>query len=269
MSQFGRRSMTWQQTVGVLLVIAAFIFAIMAFGEGSDLDGVRDIGRYGLAITIPLAIFLFAWNYRATHRPDEHPDILSQLVAPEQILQAGASHFAVLPRQEGACLRVSVMIQNTRAGAGRFHLTLKRKGSVFTSATPPLPGALWVDVGGASVVFADALVRLPPMHAASNLAFFLEPSFRAKGRQIRFARRAGVERRVHPVMTASLLFTGTLLTGGGITCTVPLTAVSDADAADSTDWYNWRAAEVWSPDDPVDVDIVAARLADRPTEEAV
>lgn len=269
MSQFAHRTMTWQQTVCVLLVLAALIFAVMAFGEGSDLDNVRDIGRYGLALTIPLFVVLLAWHFRTTRGTDKYPDILSQMVPPEQIFQEGASHFWLLARQEGANLRVSVLIQSMRAGPGRFRLKLKQKGTMFTSTTPALPRPLVCDVPGAAVVFADTSIRLPAAQTPSKLTFFLEPSFRGKGRFVRFARRGVVTKRVNTGMTLGLLLTGTLYAGGGTTCTVQLAPVGAEDATAPTDWYDWRAAEVWSPGDPVDVDTAAARLAERPTQEAV
>jgi hypothetical protein len=269
MSQFAHRSLTWQQTLCVLLALAAVTFSVMAFGKGSDLDGVRHIGRYGLAITVPLFAVLLVSHFRATRRPDEYPDILSQLVPVEEIFEEGPSHFWFTARQEGQNLRVSVLVQNKRAGPGRFRLKLKHKGTMFTSGARSLPSPLICDVGGAAVVFADTSFPLPQLHAPSSLTFFIEPSFRAKGRSVRFARRGVVTKRVSTGVTLGLLLTGTLYAGGGTTCTVDLAPVGADETAAESDWYDWRAAHVWSPDDPVPVDVVVTRLQVRPTQEAV
>jgi hypothetical protein len=258
----GGKPLTWQQVLAILVFIACFAFVVMAFGQGADLDPVRGIGRYGIAVCAPVFVALLVWHWRATHRPDLEPDVLAQLVPPLSQMQVGRAHLFVSGQQDGRGVHLLVLVQNLCDGDGELRLNLRPKTS--RGGGRLIVPELRCQVPGTALLAARILVGVGPMDRPRTVQAYVDASFSSSGRQVRFGRRSAVTQRVSPALTAGLLLTGAVVAGGGTLLTLqlqPLPSQPDAaDAAPQPEQYAWDAQVLWSPQRRAPVEQIAAEL---------
>jgi hypothetical protein len=206
----GDKPLTWQQ---VLIVLLGFVFAVasvMLFAPS-----VGDDVRHGAAAVAPtsaiLIVLLYRWHVKANTRPDLEPDVLATLVDASDILQVGATHFAIVGNPDG---RLSVFVQNLYDSRTAFGLRLlPTKGRDLLVAVVP---ALDVSVPPSTVVEFTLALPLKTVSTPSWLKLAIEATARTDGgRKVRFARRTAATRRVRGITTAAVALIGAVYGGGG------------------------------------------------------
>ena len=237
------RALTWQQVVAILAGIAAFMFGIFAFGQGRDLDPMRPAMRIWFGISALILVACLIWHFRRTGRKDLLPDLLAQRVPAATILELGRCHLHLTSATRGKVLYIQGLVQNLNDGPGRLELRFIDRTSVRSQrATVP---DLICDVPGAAVVAFDG--RFPSGGAVGQThKVFIEGRFRGSGRQVRFARRRALSKRVSPMMTIFALFAGTLYTGGGTFLTFTIQDGSGPPARGPVNGQ-WNTTPVWLP----------------------
>jgi hypothetical protein len=274
MAHFGHKPLTWQQVLSVVLVLAALIFAILAYG-GNIEPQLRPLGRIGLWSSVAAIVLLLGWHNRRSKRPDLMPDVLAAVFSPDAVLQLGDVHIAVASQQHGPWLVLRLFLQNLRDGLGFLELRMQPRG---TGVLPTGDGGasllqhgvptLSCDVPGGAVVEVAVVLPLRPPAAPTSITLFLSGKFHGAGRRVRFGRRGAVTERVKPGMTLALLAVGHLHAGGGTYVTLPVAPTRDLppfDPALPPEAGEWRRTTVWSPENPASPDDVAAYLR-RPLE---
>jgi hypothetical protein len=240
----GERPMTWQQAVAVLAVIPTFLFVILLFAEGEDAQRLRHSAWLGLPASAAAVIFFTLWHFRRIRRPDLFPDILAQMVPQEQILQVGRCHLYIAARPCGIGVEVGVFIQNLTDGLGILRLQFK----------PPF--SVW----GRSVIIPELECEVPPgavIHAHGRFAsdfdrssvqkVYLEGNFYSTGKQVRFARRSVITRRMNPLLNLGLLLASHYHRRGGVYIEItPDAQVSGDETVDFDE--QWTTSLIWSPE---------------------
>ena len=241
-----QRPVTWQEVVLVFLGLALFGGAILAWVPDIQ-PGVREIGKWILAIVIPLMIIVAVSDYRRLHRKDLFPDVLATLVSPEQIFQSGDAHFAISGVQEGDAIRFVCLVQNLYDSENHFRLALRSEsgGEWLAYELPEL--LITLPAGAVMQAKLHMPLRLADKHGALKL-LISGRSGAARGRQIRFARRNAITMRVHPGVKVALLVTGHVVHGGGTFLTIPLggsfrSQIAERDYAPAV----WETVAIWQP----------------------
>jgi hypothetical protein len=241
-----QRPVTWQEVVLVFLGLALIGGLILAWMPDIE-PGVREIGKWILAIVIPLMIVVGVSEYRRLYRKDLFPDVLATLVPPEQIFQAGDAHFAITGDQEGEALRLVCLVQNLYDSENHFRLTLRPEsgGDWLAYELPEL--LITLPAGAVTQAKLHMPLRLADKHGALKLLISAK-SKASRGRQVRFARRNAITMRVHSGVKLALLFTGHVVHGGGAFLTIPLggyfqSRIAEHDYAPAV----WETAVIWQP----------------------
>lgn len=235
------------RSLAILAGIAAGFFAIFAFGQGRDLDPMRPAMRIWFAIALAICLGATVWHFRRTRRADLVPDVLASLMPIESILEVGRCHLTIAARMSGSIVEIEGYAQNLNDGPGLLELT-------FIDRSPRPPGRrlqippLTCKVPPAAVVrFTGRFLCYGPVGRLYQV--YLEGRYEARGRQVRFARRKVLSKRVSPAITAAALAAGTIYAGGGFF----LSFTVDTDVAGSPvlpDKPRWAATAFWLPPAP-------------------
>jgi hypothetical protein len=254
----GKKPLTWQQVLIVLLCIVLFVGLILAFGANID-PPQRRTGGYILAVTITLIVALAVWHVRANNRPDIQPDILAQIVDKRAILQAGSgAHVWLSTTQEQGVLIILCLFQNLIDAETHVEIDLQPdQGGKFVGFVPVLSAIL----NPSQVGRASICVPLRPVDQPSTLRFVIRATSRAqKGERVRFARRTAVTKRVSPALTGALLLAGHYHGGGGTFLNVALQPFSPTAPLPRPAPREWELASLWNVGEPADGRRLAALL---------
>jgi|SRR5688572_539328 len=256
-----QKSLTWQQTACILLAIVIFVFVVMRFG-GDISDEARQVGLYGLAVTVPLFVLVLVSHFRRVRKSDIYPDLLATIVPVQSIMQAGQCHFHI----ESGCLAngeimIGVLAQNLLDAEGT--LQLRFKSSVRSVDVP----ALHCVLPPAGIVRATMRFMTEATEKPYQFRLALLADHKGKGMAIRFGRRGTVTRRVNPAVTTIALLGGVVYAGGGTYLTLQVPAHSVPPELRQAPPASWELEEIWSAEDWPDVDVFRARLTGAATTE--
>lgn len=216
----------------------------MAWG-GNIPEHVRQPGIFIFAASLLLIAAFGVWDYRVLRRKDVVPDILADQFPPQAIFQVGKSHFVFFGEQQGSELVLTCIVQNLYDGANTFALTAQPVSGAHM-LVGELP-ELRITVEPSAVVSASLRMPLRASESTGDVRIRVSGSSRARGRQVRFARRTAVTAHVPIGLTAALAVTGAIVHGGGTFITVPVVAALGATDESSSPSAAWTTALVWEP----------------------
>jgi hypothetical protein len=240
----GERPVTWQQAVSVLAAFAVGIFAILMFSEGEGAQELHRSASVGLLLsTAVLAIFTY-WHFHRIRKPDLVPDILAQMVPVDQIRQIGRCHLYIAVRPRGVGVEVGVFAQNLTDGLGTLRLRFVPTFSIIGRSIV-IP-ELECDVPPAAVVHAHGCFA-SDYDRSSTQRLYAEGEFYSAGKQIRFARRSVITKRMSLFLSLGLGLTGHYHRRGGVYIEI---GPDPANSADQAVDFNgqWTTSLTWSPD---------------------
>lgn len=236
-------ALTWQQIVAIVAGAPAIILGILAFAPGEDIDPSRNTFRVLFAVNVLICIGAAIWHVRRAHRADLQPDILAQMVPVSSILELGRCHLYLLFRTAGNVVEIKGYCQNLNDGRGKLHLGFVDRSSARSDRLR-IP-ALVCDLPPAAVVQVEGRFACGGP-AGRVYSVSLEGRFQSSGRQVRFARRRVMSKRVSPFITAAALLGGTLYDGGGTFLSFTVTSDFEAALTDDGDGH-WRVTPTWLP----------------------
>jgi hypothetical protein len=237
-------ALTWQQIVAILVGIPTAIVGMLLFAP--DLAPNRPTLAINFGIGLLICVGFTLWHRRRVHRSDLHPDVLTTLVPAHLILELGRCHLYSAARMWGNMVEIAGYAQNLNDGPGRLELTFVDRSSLWNDRVviPPLV----CDIPPAAVVqFGGRFLCSGPVGRTYKV--FLEGRYQAGGRQVRFARRRVLSKRVNPATTAFALTMGALYVGGGTS----LSFVVQADRPTAPPPLGdapWTSTPVWLPPAP-------------------
>lgn len=236
-------ALTWQQIVAIIAGVPSIILGILAFAPGEDVDPSRNAIRVLFAVSVLICVGATIWHVRRAYRADLQPDILAQMVPASSILELGRCHLYLIFRTAGNVVEIKGYCQNLNDGPGKLDLAFVDRSSArsdrlgIPSLVCDLPPAAVVQVEGRFACGGPA---------GRVYRVSLEGRFQSSGRQVRFARRRVMSKRVSPFMTAAALLGGTIYDGGGTFLSFTVQgdfATVLTDGGDS----QWRITPTWLP----------------------
>jgi len=259
------KALTGRQIVIVLLCIVVFGGVVAALGaeeqpDPSTASRVTMISGCAVAaLAVGTIIALAVGDYRASHRHDVEPDVLSSLVPADQLLQVGRCHLWITAKKREDRLRIVVLLQNLfdSENAVDLELDARNHGGLLQA---PIPDMV-VAIPPSAVVEAAIEVPLTITGSTRKLKFALKGKSRTVGgRQVRFRRRNAITQPVHPLVQIGGLLVGRLMWGGGtfLTATVAPAPVN-ASASPAASSGNWTFTTLWLPGE--DAAVAATRIA--------
>ena len=250
----GQKYLTWQQVVAILCVPALLVGAGLAFGPNTS-RGDRSAGWWIIIVALPTLLGVIASHRLTYHRRDLVPDILIQIVDPQRVLQLDDAHVWLGAAQAGPFLAVTVVVQNLRDGPGDLRLKLRPESgrACLACGVPEVP----IPLEAAEVAAAVIAFPLCALDQPASIKFSVGGRCKTGGPRVRFARRAAVTTRVHPIFTILAALAGHIVHGGGTFLEARLTPVP-SPPGDSK--LRCSAATVWAPRDPVEPAVVVERL---------
>jgi hypothetical protein len=243
-------ALSWQQVVGIVLLMGALILGFAACVRLEDEDP-KWVASYRLNMGIACAVcatisaFFFVWHVRNTRRSDIYPDVLERLMGADRVCEINTLHFWAAGRQlgdGGSQARVVVVLQNVYEGPCEGRLQLNAKGT--TIKIPRASEPLMFRMAGAEVL---ACWRDLPVPVTGALSFGFDLTIRKpKSRRVRFRRRTAI--RTDSASTALLvtgLMAGHIAYHGGSRLEFPLVA-PPADALATASPTEWMTMSLWS-----------------------
>jgi len=237
------RALTWPQLIAFLAAFAGFIFGIMAFGSNIDSEKIRHIGRMGLPVSLAVAVTFTIWHLRAVRKPDSQPDVLAQFLPSRSIIQLGDCHLSFGASATDTHLEIVGFVQNLNEGVGSLRLRFTSPSFTLKNSIDVRP--LECRVGASGVI--EARCKAPHRLASGKQQrIYVDGTFHAKGKRVRFGRRRALTRRTSPWVTAIALLGGHLHVGGGYVLTFTPGETKDADA-EVISSEEWIVQEIWRP----------------------
>jgi len=252
----GNKPLTWQQIWLVILSPFLFSATILALASVGDTAASR-IAWPVFGGLLAIVVLLIVLHVRRSRANDIEPDILALMVGPENVMHLGDAHLYVSATQVPEGLSLLLLIQNVRAGEGKFRLSFGSDGNRDLLATD-VPTAA-VKLGPAAVAIGMCVVPLAS-ESGGSFAMALSGKCKMKGSLVRFVRRTAVTKKVNPALTGLALGAGHLIIGGGTFLRHRLAPAPLPATPLSEDQVEWNFGLIWEPGDPATPDAVQARL---------
>ena len=251
----------WYEAFAFLGALFIVMRVIVAAPRAAP-PGIVSFLDYTMIAAIPmLGIGVLTWVRAATRR-DIETNVLEALVGEMNIREFGDGQFTFwLSQIDPSHLRITVLVQNARAGEAVVHLVL----NAHQGAGYLLHHGCAIDLrlAGAELVAACAVLPLKERDDDVRLSFSVDGHCRARGRRVRFGRYPLIEKPKSAAILAMGVIGGHIFLGrGGSRLAVDLEA--GPRAATNHLPIRWRV--LWRPADPVDLDAVRRRLEELTSE---
>jgi hypothetical protein len=254
----GETSVKWMHfpaALFLLIALAALMYEIGTIprrrvrsdaASAAHANEVITLQRTIIATFGSLSLATFAWSFCRRRPADIQPDFLAQIFPPQNILKIRDAHIVLGARQARRYLKLIVLIQNRREGAGRFKLSVAPSLFLRDVRCPPLECA----VPPSGVLAASCAVPLANLQRRITFSVsFRITQCRSLGRLVRFA--------PHRVSGNWLPYRG--WRGNLSLQLVPVAPPVDPTALAAA---QWTIQTLWTPQTPTPLDAIASRVTE-------
>lgn len=250
--RYGGAALRWQQLVIVLSGIAALI-AWMMIADSAFSGRTHRLGWWLLWLSSAnIAGAGVSLLIDATRR-ELHPDLLSLLMPGKEYFQAGDAQYGFEVLQSRSLLRLKLLVQNTRDGAGEFRVDFK--DIICPSLSCEFPRSIILELAPAEIRACRFDLPMRPDNIKTFFARLLV-TCKTSGRRVRFKRYRVLCRPMNKWVVRLSMLALHPLHSEYAAIELPLREFGETDISD--DALSISEA-IWKPEDTVEQAKLAAK----------